>query len=252
MGNLVSTELTEVSGVVASRAHPGILWVHNDSGDSPRVFAIDESGALKATIRLKGATSLDYEDIALGPCDEGTCIFIADIGDNLGARDFCTLYRFAEPTDIVDAEIEVTPTRFTYPDGPHNAETLLVHPATGLVYVVTKEENAASSVFQIPTGDVVVANELGSVTPPEGSSLFTGGDIDPTGAMVVLRTYDHVFAYPIPASNRVEDALASTPCTVPAPPEVQGEAVGFSGKDFWTISEGKGATVYRTKCSWTP
>jgi hypothetical protein len=121
-----------------------------------------------------------------------------------------------------------------------------------VVNVVTKEKSGPSSVFEVPSGDTVVATKVGSVTPPDGSSLFTGGDIDETGAMVVLRTYDHVFAYPIPLSDRVEDALAETPCTLPAPPEVQGEAVGFQWRNFWTISEGKGATLYRTQCTWSP
>ncbi|MFO0660301.1 MAG: hypothetical protein U0165_10800 [Polyangiaceae bacterium] len=256
MGKLASSELKESSGIAKSKVHPDTFWVHNDSGDSARIFAINGSGDLLATIKLGGATALDYEDIAVGPCGTRSCVYVADIGDNLGARDFSTIYWFEEPDSLGDTTLQVKATKFQYSDGPHNAETLLVHPKTGAVYVVTKEPTRPSAVFEIPLDatatTVVQANKLGELQIPTGSPLFTGGDIDTTGVMVILRTYDHVLAFPIPESEKIEDALSAKGCELPAPPEVQGEAVGFDGKDFWTVSEGQGANLYRSRCTWTP
>src|SRR5205085_11138386 len=45
IGTLADPALVEASGVVESRARSGVLWVHNDSGDTARVFAITKAGA---------------------------------------------------------------------------------------------------------------------------------------------------------------------------------------------------------------
>src|SRR2546427_279731 len=84
VGTLRDPRLFEASGIAVSRAHPGVLWTHNDSGDSATVYAITLAGNLLATYRVPGATAVDWEDIALGPCPEhaGRCLFIADTGDN--------------------------------------------------------------------------------------------------------------------------------------------------------------------------
>ncbi len=41
-----SPSIDESSGLSASRAHRGVLYTHNDSGDSARVFAVREDGTL--------------------------------------------------------------------------------------------------------------------------------------------------------------------------------------------------------------
>src|SRR5437016_3618567 len=59
----VPDALTELSGIAASRAQPGVYYAHNDSGDSPRIFALDGAGAELAQLCLAGATNVDWEDI---------------------------------------------------------------------------------------------------------------------------------------------------------------------------------------------
>src|SRR5262249_26664738 len=67
---LADPVLTEVSGVVASRAHPPVFWVHNDSGGEPTVYAISPTGASLGAYPIAGATAIDWEDIAIGPGPE--------------------------------------------------------------------------------------------------------------------------------------------------------------------------------------
>ena len=62
--------LDEVSGVVASRVHPPVLWVHNDSGGKPAVYAIAPDGTSLGAYRVDGARAVDWEDIAVGPGPE--------------------------------------------------------------------------------------------------------------------------------------------------------------------------------------
>src|SRR5690606_11546671 len=96
---IASEELTEASGLVASRAHPGVLWLHNDSGDGPRLFALTEQGALLGEVTIEGAQAHDWEDIALGSGPEAgkSYLYIADTGDNGASRDDVQIYRVEEP-----------------------------------------------------------------------------------------------------------------------------------------------------------
>jgi hypothetical protein len=96
---LRSPRLTESSGVAVSRAHPGIVWTHNDSGDGPYLYATDLHGNDRGAIRVSGAAAVDWEDMALAPCPSGRgeCVYLADTGDNLERRTSVTIYAVAEP-----------------------------------------------------------------------------------------------------------------------------------------------------------
>lgn len=99
LGLLPAGTLSEVSGVVASRQHPGVLWVHDDSDFGPDLIAIRLDGTLVQQYRLVGVGSEDWEDISIGPGPEPgrDYIYIADIGDNNGNRASVAMYRIPEP-----------------------------------------------------------------------------------------------------------------------------------------------------------
>ena len=63
-------------------------------------------------------------------------VLVGDIGDNAGVRDSVRLLR----VPVGRGDRHVTPTTYdvVYPDGAQDAETLLVHPVTGRVLIVTK------------------------------------------------------------------------------------------------------------------
>ena len=118
-------ELTEASGIAMSRRVPGRLWAHNDSGE-PVLFALDERGSVTGRIRLTGATVEDWEAIAVGPCGAGSCLYLADIGDNDAERKRVTIYRLPEPAGATGSVPVTDVFHATYPDGPHDAEALLI------------------------------------------------------------------------------------------------------------------------------
>src|SRR5438093_10537248 len=97
-GALHSPRVKESSGIAASRAHPGVLWTHNDSGDDAYVYATDLADADRGAVRIRGARAVDWEDIALGPCltQPGACLYTADTGDNEMARKSAVIYAVAE------------------------------------------------------------------------------------------------------------------------------------------------------------
>ncbi|MBM4362412.1 MAG: hypothetical protein FJ104_07005, partial [Deltaproteobacteria bacterium] len=253
--NLGIAAVTELSGLAASHAHPGVFYAHNDSGDSARFFAFALDGAELGTFNVQGLAARDWEDVDIGPCPTGTCLFFADFGDNAVARTDCRIIRVAEPSVSVGSPVgtvSVTYDRFdfTYPDGSHNAETLLVHPRTGDLYVVTKQ-SGTSQVFRMPSpgapGASQVLTAVGTL-PLGGTTLATGGSIHPCGDRFLLRTYGTLLEYV--ATGPFETAFTVAPRSVPVAGEPQGEAVTYlaDGRGYLTVSEGASPALNLASC----
>ena len=262
--------LDEVSGVAASRTHPPLLWVQNDSGGAPAVYAIRPDGSLVGTYTIEGATNTDWEDIAVGPGPQhGTSyLFVGDLGQNLAARDHVTVYRVPEPEAPIASSGTLAGAAvisLRYPDQPVDAESMFVDPRTGDLYVIDKQYlSGVGHVFRVPAralvdGADVVMQEVASFTlEPDvattnpGASRFPGtiitsADISPDGGTILVRTYRRVLAFsPVPGRT-VASAFRRPPCEAPQLDERQGEAVGFAanGASYFTISEGVGAEVHR-------
>jgi hypothetical protein len=257
-GTLAAPALVELSGLVASERNPGAYYAENDSGNAPSVFALDETGKDLGEYQLIGATNIDWEDIARGPCPAGSCVYVGDIGDNSESRDDYALYRFSEPKTLDAGRHPVTFDKFpfVYPDGSHNAETLLLDPTTGETLVVTKVKSGKSSIYAFPlpltVDKQVTLIKKGKIQPPDGSNRFTGGDVHPTSRGVLLRTYSRLFFYSKDPNQSVVDALLdSAPCSIPVGDDKQGEAVAWKldGSGYLTSSEGKFAPIFASTCA---
>jgi hypothetical protein len=255
-GAIESDDIEEASGVVASAIHPGVFYVHNDAGGDPEIFAVGAQGEDLGAFEVEGADAVDWEDIGRGPCPAGSCLYLADIGDNDLKRSTYTIYRVPEPGAVgSDGEVEADAFSFVYPDGSHNAETLLVHPDTGAITIVTKVASGASSLYELDLppspGGALVASKAGEIAPPDGSPRFTGGDVHPSAEGVLLRTYSHALFYPALPGQRVAEALSGAPCAVPVAAEEQGEAIAWTrdGAGYVTVSEGAHADLHAVHCA---
>ena len=235
-------QLPEASGLAFSGGAAGRLWTHNDSSD-PVLFVLDTSGSVTGRVQLSGATVVDWEAVSVGPCPSGSCIFVGDIGDNNARRDRITVYRLTEPAG---ANVAVPAEAFhaTYPDGPQDAETLLVAPDGG-IYIVTKGSTGPIALYRFPrslsAGAVVRLERVG--TPRSSGRVankeeITDGAVSPDGARIVLRTHDALFFYrasDLLAGNwRVEQTADLTEIAEP-----QGEGVAF-GPDNSVYLSGEG------------
>lgn len=254
VGNIEDDKLDESSGVVASRRNPGVWWSHNDSGGKPRIYAMDEKGKDLGHFDLPNATNIDWEDIAAGPCPDGSpCLFIGDVGDNARARSNIVIYRVPEPQvdpnnprngDTAKADVFI----LNYPDGPHNCETLLVHPTTREVILVTKETNNTGVVYRI-AGDATPGRlNLAKVTTIKVQGTLTGGDISPLGDQVVLRTYAAAFLYKAGKYGIPQDDQLIGMVTTPL--VTQGEAIAYSldGRHLFMTTENKPMPLYKLSC----
>jgi hypothetical protein len=240
-------ELPEASGVAASRSLRGLFWAHNDSAD-PVIFALDERGSVTRRVRVTGVAVDDWEDIAVGPCPRGTCIYIADIGDNSGNRDHITVYRVPEPAaqDAASKPAEVF--EATYPDGAHDAEALFVT-SDADVYIITKGDPGPVALFKFPLtpGKRV---QLERVGPPlinakkvDTKDRPTGADVSPDGTWVAVRT-THAVVF-----HRTADLIAGRwreafRTDVTSLKEPRGEGITFAA-DGTVVLVGEGGGLSR-------
>jgi len=252
-GTIASTALTEASGVVASRAHPGVLWLHNDSGGDAAVYATDATGATLGTWLLDGVFALDWEDIAIGPGPEAGIdyLYVGDIGDNLAFRPDVTVYRFAEPDPTSSGVvIDAVALRLGYPSDPIDAEAMFVDPIDGDLVIITKTNTGESRVLRASAtsvGSDPIIPMLEIATLDLGLGVFaTAADISPDGTMIAVRGYEEVFMWPR-GDRDLASAFTTEPCSAPSPVETQGEALTFSatGDAYVTVSEGTNPTIWR-------
>jgi len=233
--------LSETSGIVVSRRHTGMMYIHNDSGNKPEVYMLDSMGAYAGRIVLKNTSNRDFEDIAIGPgpVKSKDYIYVGDIGDNSANHQELYLYRFAEPNKLKE-DMEIEPERFIlkYPDGPKDSETLMVDPWNGDVFLLSKRDSSnvlykapASSLGKEPT----VLERV--MTLP--ITMSTAGDISADGKQILIKNYWSIYYWTREEGESIEEALAKKPTMLPYKPEPQGEAIGFSpdGNSFFTLSE---------------
>lgn len=184
---------SEASGAALSRRTPGIIWAHNDSGE-PVLFAFDSSGKLRGRVQVTGASVDDWEDLAVGPCAQGSCLFLADIGDNNRGRRQITIYRVPEPRPDDKATAPVEALHAAYPDGPRDAEALFVTSA-GQLFLVSKEEAGRTAIYRV--GQSTSAGHVAKLEVVARLPLdrVTGAGASPDGNWVAIRTNKELFLY---------------------------------------------------------
>lgn len=224
------TGLDESSGVALSQTHPGTIWTHNDSGSEPELFAIGDARDLKGRVKVAGAELVDWEDLDIGECDVGSCLYIADTGDNLARRDRVGIYRIAEPEPTAGTSGTAEFLPFQYPDGPRDAEAIFVLPGEQL-FVVSKGRTGDAELFRYPSPlrpDETVVLEwvrLLAKGPVPLEEQITGAGASPSGNWVAIRSYKRLRIWnPEVLVKGGEPALTAdlTPLG-----EVQGEAVAL-------------------------
>lgn len=262
VGRIADIRLDEVSGIVESRSAPGVFFVHNDSGDSPRFFAIDRQGALLAELVLTSVpTMLDAEDIASGPAPDGsTFLYLGDTGNNFASmglgipRRKAVLYRMPEPSLSVTArglKLEmhnVFPIVLTFPEGARDIEAFFIDPQTGDLFMLGKQQDGHSPILTLSAvklaqggGELYLAGVMsfgmGFLT---GSTMPTAASMARDGSAILIRTYNSVFLFRREGAEPIMRAFSRAPLRLPSAEEQQGEAISFAEgtQAFITISEG--------------
>lgn len=270
IARIKNSSIYESSGLVASRATPGAYWTHNDSGDGPYIYAFDARGDSLGVFRVDGARAIDWEDISigLGPESGRSYLYIADIGDNDATRSEIIVYRVAEPklsadtAKLTKAGSGKTETadaiRLRYPDGKYDAETLIVHPVSGNIYIVTKVPLVNPVVYeaQVTLDKVITMKRIGEVRVPSlFGGVITGGSISPDGRRVALCDYFQGYELVLPAkSSDFNDLWKQRMTGFDLGKRKQGEAIAYrlDGEALLATSEGAQSPLIQVLAAGVP
>lgn len=266
--------ISESSGICASRINPNIIWTLNDFQNYPILYAIDSLDGSVKKYPITNGNNYDYEDLACGPgpIPGVGYIYVADIGDNMARRGTTfffglrkwfpvVIYRMREPYLSTLKEPELTQwdeLQLEYPDGPHNAEAMMIDPVSRRIFVITK---SSGTIWMIPrewgTGHATMTLEMvGSIK--KMPNPLTAIDISPDGKEIVVKFYNsiHYFCMGTRQYDKPEDAwqdivhvdvlTVENGIKVPYIEEPQGEGICF-GQSFdhgiYTLSESQGMTL---------
>jgi hypothetical protein len=232
-----------------------------DDSDSPTVAAFTADGTQRATVRIIGATVRDWEDVSIGPCPDGSCLYVADIGDDGVKRTDVTVYRVAEPRTSDTTTKPADALLFRYPDKGHDAEALFVAP-DGTLFIITKghptvlyraPRDAKPGTMATLTRVAELPTEMLLVDDNRRRSRITDAETSPDGNWVALRTNSELLLF------RTRDLMEGR--TIDAwhadlrpLDETQGEGVAISNDgDVYLAGEGGGhglpGTLAHVKCT---
>ena len=238
--------LAETSGLARGVAHPGAIWTLNDSDNPAELFAIDTAGRTLGRVRVRGASNVDWEAIASGPCpgrERGrTCLYVGDIGDNARRRPFLTVYRIPEPDPARDTVVTVLDSlRFQYPDSARDAESMAVD-RSGDLWIVSKELVREPRLYRVParawrSALVARAEFLGTLPIPSARGIeqwTTDATWSANGGALMVRTYGALWRVPFVAGRpRVAETTLLCGLAGLGP---QGEGLVAIGPDVYAIS----------------
>jgi hypothetical protein len=234
-----SVKLGEVSGIALSRQHDDTLWVTNDSGGGPYLYALDTTDcSIRAELTLLDVPARDHEALAVGRDAQGNdVIWVADIGDNQDVWPYARIHKVIEPAELADAEVPVTTYRFTYPDGARDAEALIADPKKERLWVVSKEDGVGG-LYKLPSPMSPAQTPMRAKLVGDARSQVTDAAMAPNGKRYVVRDYlsAEVFSGRPPGEAEARFGLPLQP---------QGEAVTWTadGQGLIVASERTGQLI---------
>jgi hypothetical protein len=242
---LEDERIKESSGLAPSLRTPDLLWTLNDSGGPTTLYAINTQGQTHGEMNITNAKNVDWEDLASGPNSDGQpTLFIADIGDNGKTRPSIQIYEVPEPKALTASKPQkIAPTRtwnLRYPDGPANAETLLAHPHSGHLFILTKTLVGTATLYSVPvTHQPDTIQDLEKITTlnfplrnktgkrPIDNLMTTGGSLSSDATRLVVSTYNSLYEWTLPDGQLTAKALDANPIRIDPPLTRQMEAICY-------------------------
>lgn len=255
LGLIELDEISEASGIIASRKNLDVFWTHNDSGGDNVIYALNNSGEHLGVYTLDGIIIRDWEDIAIDyfPDDDEYYLFLGDIGDNNGNHNEKYIFKIPEPgvnanqNPVNESISGIETITFEYSNGDKwNSETLLIDPLNHDFYIVTKRFNAEDLdlVYRIqypqPTTTTITAQQVAEIDVPSSVSTgCVGGDVSSNGLEILIKTYNHVYYWERTAQQSFWEAFDIDGVNVNYIQEPQGEALCWKPdrNGYYTVSE---------------
>ena len=201
---ITAPEIDECSGLERSRRHPGVFWVHNDSGDEARIFAIDARANLICEVQVEGARNVDWEDIA---SDTSGQLFIGDFGNNRNRRRDLVVYVVNEPDPrtAVDGKLSIPvkrrlPFRYaeqrSFPDSTQlNFDCEAMYWRDGGIFLLTKHRSDLRTALYRLDPEDPREQVLGRLGDAEVQSPVTAAALSPDGSLLAVLSYQYILLF---------------------------------------------------------
>ncbi|MFQ5888948.1 MAG: hypothetical protein ACE5JR_02730 [Gemmatimonadota bacterium] len=261
-------ELKEASGMIRDPRREDLFWLHNDSDNDPALYLVDVEGHLVMSVEVSGGTNEDPEDLALAECGDRWCLYLGDIGDNFGRRREIFVHRILLPPLPTEAgrrggsspssygvgsvprgEVAVERSfRLRYPDGPRDAESMIIDERTGQLILISKGREGRVSMYAARLDaegeEPITLRRIGSLRIPIGrstSQYLTAADLSADGRQLAVRSYTTIFLFRWPGLSAFDTTAVPAAVSLAAAAEPQGEGLTFAA-DYGLIylaSEGR-------------
>ena len=258
-------QILEASGLAICRTAKNAVWMHNDSGDVPRLFLVGFDGATIGIVNVKGVTATDWEDVCSFEIDGESWLLVGDIGDNARQRGVtspaCQLLLIKEPkldaraaaSTAREISIDVVRTiKFEFPDGPHDCESLAVDTTTKQILLVTKTGPFKCAMYSLPLNltagtETSKAKRVTSIS----ATFATAMDLSPDGRRLAIVSMlgGVLLTRKDPQKDSWADASMNSLTTLTLPNRKQGESVCFTadGNSLLLNSEGALQPLWQIK-----
>lgn len=218
VGFIEDERINEASGMAMSNRRDDMIWIHNDSGDGPFLYAVSTTGKSLGRVQLVGIIARDWEDMASFMWNSHPYLLIADVGDNKGIRPSCVLHLIKEPIippgggTLQIPNDQIKSIVFTYEDGPRDCEAVAVDPISGLCFLLSKRDEIPRlyqlSPFETEHSHPMRADfiePIRHIPAPDSIDLLqpygryrsqpTAMDISDDGRQLVILTYKNAYLY---------------------------------------------------------
>lgn len=238
-GYVRDARLPEISGATPSKRHADVLWVVNDSGNTPDLFALGTGGDVRGVLHVDGADNVDWEAVSSYENDGHAFLYAFDTGDNLHLRGGGTIYVVEEPATLAP-EMHAKAEKFSlrYARGSENVEAAAVEPQSGDVYYWTRGDSGPATLFR--NQDQIAAFAFGDGRT-RGSDLTT--DASFFERRFIVRTYEAAYVWDRRADESWTAAMARAPCRLQLARDKQGEGIALVKDGFFTAGEFVGEPV---------
>ena len=231
----LSKIISETSGI---EFHNDLLVTHNDSGNDPSLYYLDDSGKIIYTRKFDGINNNDWEDLT---ADENF-IYIADFGNNFDTRTNLMVIKVSK--DINDKNFEII--NFYYPEqsdfnfklkSQFDAEAIITVDEFLLIFTKNRAKKI-TDIYKVPKmAGNYAAKKIGSLNT---NSIVTGGDYQKDLNLLVLTStieFDNYFLLKIDNFDLKSENNQIKMYEIPIE-KTQVEAVKIiDSNNFWLSSE---------------
>lgn len=264
-GTIFDPVLSEISGIFASRKNSNVLWVLNDGGNAPALYAVSPGGRLLGEYPVEGIKNVDWEDMSGFRQGGEDLLLIGDVGDNKARRKSCTLYGVREPEVGGASTGRSLPVcwhmHFQYAGGPRDCEAMTVDEGEQRILLLSKRDRVPI-LYELPLSptprDILyTAKPVGRVrtipkpTPADLKQRYgkyrsqpTSMDLSSNGRTLVILTYKHGYIFRREPGMTWDKVFASAPVQLDLPLPDTGELVQ---REALCIDHGKGRIIITTE-----